>query len=285
MRVAVCIDQTLAPDAVVTLDRARRSVSVAAPTYTSNPTDDWAVAESIRLDGASHTGVFIVAAGQADPLLRSYLAAGSDEAIRVWDPALEEADDFTKARVLAAAAQRWSADVVMCGGRIGENEARLVGPVVAELLGLPQVTAVVRLKADGAALVAQRRVEAFVETVWCPLPAVVAIDRGRSLPYPTLPNRLRARTASIDVWDLPVLGMSAGSLPSLPIEVTAVSTPKPRRKTPVDSRPALDRTIDLLLGRLQGGAGSGGGDALLNGDDPRTAERVVARCLPILRTV
>jgi hypothetical protein len=70
-------------------------------------------------------------------------------------------------------------------------------------------------------------------------------------------------------------------LPDLPLEVVAVSTPKPQRKTLVDARPALERTVDLLLG----GTGSGGGGTLLDGEASDMADRVVARCLPVLRTL
>jgi len=106
----------------------------------------------------------------------------------------------------------------------------------------------------------------------------VTVDRGRPLPYPTLPNRIRARTATITVWDPAEMAIDTGRPPMPPLEVVAISTPKPQRKTAVDPRPALDRTFDLLLG---GGGSTGGGD-VLDGDDPETADLVVARCLPVL---
>lgn len=281
MRVAVCVEQILAPEAVVLLDRAQQTGVVTTSVYTPNPTDEWAVAEALRLDSATTVGVVAVAPERAEPLLRSYLAAGADEVIRVWDPGLELADDLQRARVVASAVQHWEADLVICGSLVGDRAIRVLGPIVAEMLGIAQVTSVVRLTTDEDGLVAQRRVDGFLETVRSPLPAVVTIRRGRPLPYPTLPNRIRARTGAVATRNLADLELSSGELPAHPLEVVAISTPKPHRKVLVDDRPAMERTFDLLLG---GGGGAGGG-AILDGDAVDTADRVVARCLPVLTTV
>jgi electron transfer flavoprotein beta subunit len=262
---------------VVHLDHAGLTGAIAEPAFAANPTDDWAVGEALRLGGDA-VAVFVVAPEHADPILRSYVAAGADEGIRLWAPELDGTDDLARATVVTAATRHWSADVILCGSRIGETGTRVLGPMVAELLDVPQVTSAVQIELDGVDLLTQRRVDGFVETVQCPVPAVVTVDRGRPLPYPTLPNRIRARTTSIEVWGLDHLGLAAEAIPRSPLEVIAVATPKPRRKAIVDLRPAMERTFDLLLG---GGGGSGGG-AILDGALPDTADKVVARCLAVL---
>jgi electron transfer flavoprotein alpha/beta subunit len=134
------------------------------------------------------------------------------------------------------------------------------------------------LVAEADRLVVQRRADGFVESVRCPVPAVVAVDRGRPLPYPTLPTRLRARTATIEELDLAALGMNSEQLPPSAFEIVSVSTPKPQRKAQFDSRPALDRTIALLLG----GSGSTARGTVLDGTSPDTARDVAERCLQAL---
>jgi electron transfer flavoprotein beta subunit len=245
--------------------------------YTSNPTDDWAVAEALRL-GVETVTVFAIGPERVEPLLRDYLAAGADDAVRVWDPTWDDVGAAERARLAAGVMERMAADLLICGSRLGARHARVLGPMAAEFLDVSQVTSTVRIAADGDCLLAQRRVDGFVETVRCPLPAVVTVDRGRPLPYPRLPNRIRARTATIAEWDPAEMAIDTGRPPVPPPEVVAISTPKPQRKTAVDPRPALERTFDLLLG---GGGSSGGGD-VLDGADPETADLVVARCLPVL---
>lgn len=280
MRVAVCINQILSPESVVHPDRAVAVATVSRGVHTSNPTDDWAVAEALRL-GADTVTVFAVGPERVEPLLRDYLAAGADEAVRVWDPTREEVATPERARLAAGVMERTAADLLICGSRLGTRHAQVVGPMVAEFLDVSQVTSTLRITADGDDLLAQRRADEFIETVRCPLPAVATVDRGRPLPYPTLPSRIRARTATIAVWDPTEIAIDTGRPPMPPLEVVAISTPKPHRKTAVDPRPALDRTFDLLLG---GGGSTGGGD-VLDGADPDTADLVVTRCLPVLAQV
>lgn len=279
MRIAVCVDQVVTSESPIHLERASRSISPIGLAYASNPTDDGAVGEALHLDGDHRIGVFAIGSESVEQILRGYLAAGVDEAVRLWDSNMQDADDMVQAQVFAAALRRWSADLVLCGGLHGERDLRVMGPFLAELLGLPQVTGVVRATLDGARLVMQRRADGFVETVECPVAAVVSIDRGRGVPYPTFPNRIRASAATIEVWGTDTLGLGGELLRRLPMEIVSVTTAKPRRKVPLDSRAAWARTLGLLLG----GVPSGGGGAILDGDAPDTADRVVELCLRVLR--
>jgi electron transfer flavoprotein beta subunit len=278
MRVAVWTNPILTADAGVRIDRDRHTAVPIDETYTSNPSDDAAVAEALTLDGAERIGVFAIGTDRVEPFLRGYVAAGVDDATRIWDTALDEIDDMTRARIAAAAVHHWSADVVMCGDRLGETGANVLGPMVAEVLSVPHVTGAVRTVAEADRLVVQRRADGFVETVRCPVPAVVAVDRGRPLPYPTLPDRLRARAAVIEELRLGPLEIDSSQPTQSQLEVLSVSTPKPQRKAPFDSRPALDRTIALLLG----GGGSKHRGTVLDGTAPETARDVAERCLVAL---
>lgn len=278
MRVAVWVNPILSADVGVRINRDRHTADPIDGAYASNPSDDAAVAEALSLDGAERISVFAMGTEQAEPFLRDYLAAGVDDATRIWDAEFEGIDDLARARIVAAAVRQWSADVVVCGDRLGETGANVLGPMVAELLSTPQVTGVVRMAAETDQLVVQRRADGFVETVRCPVPTVVAVDRGRPLPYPTLPNRLRARTTAIEELGLGSLEIDSSQPTQSQLEVLSVSTPKPQRKTPFDPRPALDRTIALLLG----GGGSTARGTILDGTSPDTAREVAERCLPTL---
>ena len=84
--------------------------------------------------------------------VRRSLAMGVEQAFLIDDPALEGADPLTVARALAAVLRREGCDLVLAGKQSTDDEAGLVGPMVAELLGVPCVTAAVELAvADGVA--------------------------------------------------------------------------------------------------------------------------------------
>src|SRR5256712_6202827 len=113
------------------------------------------------------------------------LALGADRALHLLDPLLAGSDTLATARALAAVLTHEKPDIILFGRASTDAETGQVGPEVAELLGLPQVTGARRLEIDPPArtLVAQREADEGFETVIGPLPAggtgARGIPRGR----------------------------------------------------------------------------------------------------------
>ena len=80
--------------------------------------------------------------------LRRGISMGADEAIQIADPALEGSDQFTIARVLASYLKDKPFDLILAGRQAMDDDAGIVGPAVAELLGIPHVNAVVGLDVE-----------------------------------------------------------------------------------------------------------------------------------------
>jgi len=123
-------------------------------------------------------------------------------------------------------------------GRMATDSAnQTVGPMTAQLMGVPCVTAISKLDiADGRGT-AERQLEGAVETVEFPLPAVVTIDEGLGRPrLPSLkgimaakkkplevkPAQLGAANLTVDVIALPpdrppgrIIGEGADAVPEL----------------------------------------------------------------------
>ena len=72
--------------------------------------------------------------------------------------------------------------------------------MVAELLGLPCVTAVSKLEVNGTAGTAERQVEGGVETLAFPLPALCTIDQGlvTQARYPSLKGIMAAKKKPLE---------------------------------------------------------------------------------------
>jgi electron transfer flavoprotein alpha/beta subunit len=127
---------------------------------------------------AAHGGE-VVAVTMGPPAARDglaeCLALGADRAVHLADPVLAGSDTLATARALAAVLTREAPDLVLLGRGSTDAETGQVGPEVAELLGLPQATAVRRLTLDPAArrFTAERETDEGFETVEGPLPAVV----------------------------------------------------------------------------------------------------------------
>ena len=75
---------------------------------------------------------------------------GADEAIQITDPALEGSDLFGIAKALAAYFKGKPFDLILAGRQAMDDDAGIVGPAVAELLGIPHVHAIVGLEVDAA---------------------------------------------------------------------------------------------------------------------------------------
>ena len=111
---------------------------------------------------------------QAKAALEHCLALGADRAIHLEDRAFAGADTLATARALALALKREGYDLILCGRHSTDAETGQVGPEVAELLDLPQVTAVAKLTVNGTLLTAERETDSGFETVECSLPALLS---------------------------------------------------------------------------------------------------------------
>src|SRR5579862_2476197 len=76
---------------------------------------------------------------EAEEGLLSALAKGADRGVRIWDEELGGADALAVARVLAAAIEPESPDLVLCGVQSSDAVNSATGIALAGLLGLPHV--------------------------------------------------------------------------------------------------------------------------------------------------
>ena len=77
---------------------------------------------------------------QADTALREALAMGVDKAYLVSDRAFGGADTWATSNTLAAAIKKIGYDLIIAGRQAIDGDTAQVGPQIAEILGLPQVT-------------------------------------------------------------------------------------------------------------------------------------------------
>jgi len=147
--------------------------------------------------------------------LRRGISMGADEAVQITDPGLEGADPFAIAKALAAYLVGKSFDLIFAGRQAMDDDAGIVGPAVAELLGVPHVNAIIGLEVDETNKEAKvvREVENGKEILSCPLPALFTCQKGLSAPrIPLVMNVMKAMKAQIRKVDLASLGLSASDV-------------------------------------------------------------------------
>lgn len=217
MNIVVCVKQVPDTEAPIRIRPDGTAIDESGLNLVMNYYDEHATEAGLRLREQFGGTVTLVAVGpeRAREALRTGLAMGADDAVLVTDPALDGADHLAIARVLAKVIAPLSPDVVICGKLSTDDNAGVVGPAVAELLNLPQATAIAVLEMDGSGKVAtvHREVEGGIEILDVPLPAVLTVERSLNEPrYPSLPGIMKAKRKEIGMRTLADLELPAGAV-------------------------------------------------------------------------
>lgn len=196
-----------------------------------SPYDEFALEEAIRLKEKSGGDVTVLTFGpeRAQQALREALARGGTKAMHVKGESAD-ADSLGIAKVLAAAIQSIPHDVVFFGKQGVGTDNGLVGPMVAELLGYPQVNVVTHLEVGDGKLTAHREIEGAEEVLEAALPAVVTAQKGLNEPrYSSLKGIMAAKKIAIDTKSIADLGLDENDI--LKQRVVVVSLELPAEKT------------------------------------------------------
>ncbi len=193
MKTAICIKRV--PDTEARVKGAGDSVDTGGAKFIVSPYDEFAAEAALRMkDESPEEEVVAVSLGDSavGEQLRSVLAMGADRAIRL--DAEGSIDGLETARALAAGLQDEGFDLILFGSKAADDDQQQVGPMVAELMGLPCVTVVAELEPEDGKVVCHREIEGGTEIVEVELPAVVTITKGPYEPrYPSLKGIMAAK--------------------------------------------------------------------------------------------
>jgi len=183
-----------------------------------NPWDEHAIEAAIQLKevhGGSTTAL-CVGSLEASEALKTALAMGVDEAVRLSDPALDNPDSLTTARILAAAVRKIGAvDLILAGRSSIDANHAATAVQTAALLDLPHVSYIAALNVtpNTRSFTATRLLEQGRETVTCRLPAAISVVKELNEPrYPTFIGIRKAAGAVIPEWSLADLDVDPTSV-------------------------------------------------------------------------
>lgn len=209
MNSVVCIAQVPDTEARIKIGGDGRSIDEAGLKFIVSPYDEFALEAAIRLKEAQSGDVTVVSFGpdRVQSALRECLARGATKAMHVkGDPG---ADSLVIAKTLAAAIKSLPHDVVFFGKQGVGTDNSLVGPMVAELLGYPQINVVTEIKIAEGKVTAHREIEGAVEVIEAPLPAVITTDKTAHEPrYASLKGIMAAKKIAIDAKTPADLGVT-----------------------------------------------------------------------------
>jgi electron transfer flavoprotein beta subunit len=218
LKIIACIKQVPDSEAKVKADNGQ--VSWGDAPLVINPFDEYAIEGALQQKEATSGSVTALCIGpeSAKEALKHALAMGADEAVLVSDPALNNIDTVGAARVLAAAIQKLGADMVVFGRQTLDTGSGLTPAQTARVLGWPmlglagqiKVEILSESKGDAGSVQVERVTEEGRQTVKANLPAVLSVVQSIGEPrYPSFMGIRKASKATIPVWALSDLGMSA----------------------------------------------------------------------------
>ncbi len=308
MYICVCVKQT--PDsASVYIDPLTGQVDYERFVQVLNPADACAVEAAVRLKEALHSRgdpggrldfgdslnphgvddpactvrVLTLGPKDAEGALRAALAIGADSALRLWNIRAGAWGPFAVAAALAGylRSETPSPDLVLCGDSSSDWSSGIVGPALAQQLGLPQVTSVAQLKlldqgeilryAQDDRRVAQddtitltrmtlqltRKLErGYRELLEAELPLLITVTGDLNEPrYPSLPAHLAALKAEIPVLDPHPLMDDIWLDAADEMTLLEIHTPRPRPRhiaAPDSRHSAYQRIGEIVAGGATG---------------------------------
>ncbi len=222
MKIAVLIKHA------VNVRSVRIDPETGAPRFEGKPgldrSDLHAISDAVDLRESSGGHVTVIGVGPAaikDDLVTA-LATGADEAIHVISEA--ESGSLYVARALADVLRDGDFDVVIVGKISEDYGTGQVGMQVAELLGIPHLSGVLKANGSGGTLTVSYELDGFPDEIEAPTPIVLVLSarEGEPARHSSLRGMMTARkkviaevtpAANVDMalsWTAPMAARRGG---------------------------------------------------------------------------
>jgi electron transfer flavoprotein beta subunit len=206
--------------------------------------DAIAVEAALQLKEAYGGEITVVSAGPASvkDVLQRALAMGADRGLLIPVDAPNKLDTLAIANVISEALKEMTFDLLLAGQNSDDYESGQVPAQVAERLGLPQVSWVTKIDANGAELTFERDTEDGKQGVVASTPLVVMTADGLNEPrYPSLKGIMAAKKKPIDTAAAPAVLSSSSISWSEPMAQS-----RPTAGIIVQDKPAADAAAELV---------------------------------------
>ncbi|MEU0625846.1 electron transfer flavoprotein subunit beta/FixA family protein [Streptomyces rubiginosohelvolus] len=175
--------------------------------------DEYAVEQALQIaDEADDAEITVVTVGPEDAkdALRKALSMGADKAVHVEDDDLHGTDVMGTSLVLAKAVEKTGYDLVICGMASTDGVMGVLPALLAERLGVPQVTLLSEVSVDGGVVTGRRDGDTATEQLQASLPAVVSVtDQSGEARYPSFKGIMAAKKKPVESLDLEDLELDA----------------------------------------------------------------------------
>ena len=234
MNIVVCVKQV--PDTAVerTLTPGAGTLDRESPDGLINELDEYAIEEGLKIAEAHGGEVTILSMGpgKAAESIRKALSMGADKAVHLIDDALAGSDALATSGALAAVLGRIGFDVVILGSESTDARMGVMGAMLAERLGVPQLSFASKVEIDGTNISINRQADYGYDRVQATLPAVISVVEKINEPrYPSFKGIMAAKKKPVERLSVADIGIDPGQvgLASAATEVVSFASRPPRQ--------------------------------------------------------
>jgi electron transfer flavoprotein beta subunit len=215
MNIVVLVKQVPDSGSERKLDPADNTVDRASADNVINEMDEYAIEEALTLKEAQGGEVTVLTVGpdSATDAIRKALSMGADKAVHVSDEAIHGSDALQTSAVLAAALGQMEYDLIICGAEATDAQMSVMPALLAERLGIPQLSGARKLTVEGSTAKIERQTDGGYWAVEAPLPAIVSTwDTINEPRYPSFKGIMAAKKKPVETKTLADLGVDPSSV-------------------------------------------------------------------------
>jgi electron transfer flavoprotein beta subunit len=212
MNIVVLVKQVPDTAAERKLDPADNTLDRASGDAVINEVDEYAIEEGLLLKEAHGGEVTILTVGpeRATESIRKALSMGADKAVHVSDPAIHGSDAIQTAKVIAKALGTLEWDLAIAGSEATDTRVSVVPALVAEALGVTQLSQARKVTVDGANVTIERLSDTGYDIVQGATPAVISVVEKINEPrYPSFKGIMAAKSKPVQTLTTADLGLGA----------------------------------------------------------------------------
>ncbi len=216
MNIVVCVKYVPDAQSDRTFTDSDRTTDRAGVDGLLSELDEYAVEEALKIAEARDGEVTVLTVGpeQAADAVKKSLQMGAHKGVHVSDEAIHGSDAVATSLVLAEAIRKiGDTDLVLTGMASTDGTMSVVPAMLAERLGLPQVTFASELTVGEGSVTIRRDGDTASETIEASLPALVSVtDQINEPRYPSFKGIMAAKKKPVETWSLADIGVDAGQV-------------------------------------------------------------------------
>jgi electron transfer flavoprotein beta subunit len=256
MNIVVCVKQVPDTWSERTLRESDSTLDRDAADAVINEADEFAIEEGLRQAEAHGGEVTILSMGpeRATESIRKALSMGADKAVHLVDDALAGSDVLGTSAALAAVLGQIGFDLVILGAEATDARTGVVPAMLAERLGVPQLSYASKVEIDGDSITINRLADYGYDTVESTLPAVVSVVEKINEPrYPSFKGIMAAKKKPVQTMSVADIGLDASQvgLANAACEVVSFAKRPPRQAGTIvtDEGDGGGKAAEFLAGR------------------------------------